>query len=333
MKIRNMKAYAREVLLHRYGIVIGTWILSGIIVAVSGILTLVSIGFALANTERFAEMIQKQNPGFVRIPALSVVFSVVFTALLLFTAVLAIWVDIGRKKIILRICRREETRVTDLFYAFKRGSRPLRIVALSIVQYVLVEINLLIPLLLSKIAGLCGHSVPDTYDFSTPWGIAVSAANILVLLWMFWLSAGFMFSETALIDHPSLRVTEALRESLRITRWKKLKLLWMLFSFIFWVLLMELAPVARLWVSPYIEASIVAFYLSAKGESCDLSSSVKEPSEEAPVEETDVFEPGIPEAAETSVPESVPSEAAEISVPEPETVQPVQNPNETEETL
>lgn len=325
-KIRDMKALARETLLDKYGTVIGAYFLSGVITAVSVFITVLCIAAALANTGRFEPLARRLIPSFKAIPALSVVCSVLFTAFVIFTVILVCWLRFGRKKLLLNICRGEKYGCSDIFYAFKAGAHPWRIIGVQLAGAFFVFVNNLIPLIVLLAARVSGFNVnqPDT---KSPWYIAIIAVNVLTTLWMAWLSLGFTFADTVILDRPETGVLEALRESLRVTALKKIKLLWMVsFSFIFWYILISISKLAALWVLPYIETTLMIFYLCARGEEFVIPANrpaapeaektpdgqmSKETAPEAPAAAEEPF--GAEESAETPEPAAAgnaPQEAA-----------------------
>ena len=307
-KIRDMKALARETLIGRYGTVIGAYFLSGLMIFLSGLLALFCLLTAFANTDRFEPMIRKTIPSFQRNPALSVICAVLFAVSAVFTFILSCWLRFGRQKLLLNICRGEKYGCSDIFYAFKRGSHPWKVIGVSLLTLIFVEAANLIPAALSLAAGAFGYD-RGNQDPVSPWGIAIFAANILALLLSLWLSMGFTFAETVIIDRPEAGVFEAIRNSLRITKHRKLKLFWMvILSFFFWYLLICIVKIASLWVLPYVEASVIIFYLCARGEEFVIpanrpeTGSVPE-TEEVPVEKTEV-------PKEAPAEENVPEEAS-----------------------
>lgn len=265
-KIRDMKALARESLLGKYGTVIGAYFLSGVLIFLSSILTVLSIVFALANTRGLGRYVKQVIPSFNAVPALSVFLAAAFAALLVFTIILGCWLKFGRTKLLLNICRGEKYGCSDIFYAFKSGTHPWRVIGIYILETVFVNAAFLIPFIVTLAAKVSGYNVNEP-DPGGPWGIAIIAVNVLTVFWALWLSLGFTFADTVILDRPGTGVLEALKESLRITRFKKIRLFWLMtFSFIFWYILISISKLASLWVLPYIETTLVIFYLCARGE-------------------------------------------------------------------
>lgn len=65
-----------------------------------------------------------------------------------------------------------------------------------------------------------------------------------------------------LIDHPNLRVIEAMQESMRLMRGKKMRYFLLELSFIGWSLLGLLTlGIGLLWILPYITQTNTQFYL------------------------------------------------------------------------
>lgn len=318
-KIRDMKALARQSLLGKYGTVIGAYFLSGALIGLSALLAVFSIVAAFANTGRFEPVAQKVIPSFKAVPALSVVFAVLFTAFILFTVILTIWLRFGREKLLLNICRGEKYGCSDIFYAFKGGTHPWRVVVVRLLGSFFIEVNYLIPAILMWAAKVSGYDRKNP-DTQSPWFIAIIIVNVLVAIWTIWLSIGFTFSETVIIDRPDTGVFEALKASLNVTKFKKLKLFWMVtFSFIFWYFAVWLVKIASLWVLPYVETTVIIFYLCARGEEFVIPAN--KPKADAP-EEASEAEPSADEPAKKESEDAEPTKeevsAAPVNEPVPD---------------
>lgn len=309
LTIREIKAAARETLLGKYGTLIGARLLSGLLGLFSGSLAVFCLILSLGNTNRFGRAVQEILPGFVSVPALSVLFFVLFFFLLLFSILFSCWMDIGQQKLVLNICRGENFGVSDIFYAFRKGSRPFKVVALYIVEFLFIRINMLIPLIVKWMAAASGYRSYEAVDLSRGWGIALFVVDLVTSLWILFLSVGFVFAKTVIIDRPETEVIDSLRESLRITRRKKLKFIWFMITFFFWFVIMAFCNIAALWVAPFVEASVVIFYLSAIGEEDVVPALRTEPEPEIPEEPvTEVVSEAEEEAA---LEEETPGEAKE----------------------
>lgn len=322
LRIKDIKAYARETLLGKYRTAIGAYFLSGLMTGLCILLTLVSLSLCLSNTRRFESDVQHLIPSWKAVPALSVVFLFVFIVLIVFTLIFVFWAKIGRQKLILNICRGQSYKVSDIFYAFRAGSHPFKIIGLLILQQIFVRLPGILPFLLKAAAKVSGYRETSFEQMvHNPWGIAILVVSFLTSIFMIYLSIGFVFGETILIDRPETDVMDALKESLHLMRWKKLKFIWMLITFIFWAILMSLVPIAGLWVSPFIEAAIVIFYLSARGEKyavpaireAEIAASWE--TEEEKAEETPAAEAET-EVPVTEEPEAPAAEAADVPAAE-----------------
>ena len=65
-----------------------------------------------------------------------------------------------------------------------------------------------------------------------------------------------------LIDHPNLRVIEAMKESMRLMKGRKMRYFLLELSFIGWILLGLLTlGIGLLWILPYITQTNTQFYL------------------------------------------------------------------------
>ena len=109
--------------------------------------------------------------------------------------------------------------------------------------------------------------------FSATIGLNVKMA-IFILLWtlLFYIPgiiAVFKYSMAPyiLMDHPEMTGGEAITASKNLMKGKKWKLFCVEFSFIGWCLLGALTfGIAYIWIGPYMQATVAAFYEDIKDE-------------------------------------------------------------------
>ena len=77
-----------------------------------------------------------------------------------------------------------------------------------------------------------------------------------------------MYASVIVIDKPETKIRAALKRSARLTKKRKLRLLWLCtFSFLLWgIPIMLTFGLASLWIEPYISAAFFLFYLRAEEE-------------------------------------------------------------------
>ena len=246
MKIKEYKAKARRMLLGNYGILIGARFFIGILSY--------ALGFAVV-----AALLGTISVAISGVAAVTA-FSSVMLALLIIAALVALFFfELGSTKLYLNFCRRGEASFTDLFYAFRKGSHPFRYVAVSL----LVFFACFIPgLLVWFFAALGIGLLTDSYTAGSLIGY------LLMLILIFYLALKFMFAPTIVIDRPGTGAWAAIRRSSRLTKKRKLRLLWLCtFSFFFWSIPILLSfGLASLWIEPYISTTFYLFYLKAEEE-------------------------------------------------------------------
>ena len=89
-------------------------------------------------------------------------------------------------------------------------------------------------------------------------GIVTAAGSVvLIVLLLSWALTPFL-----MLDHPELRVREALRNSRQLMRGQKGRLFILELSFLGWILFSAFSMgIALLWVLPYMTQTLVWFYL------------------------------------------------------------------------
>ena len=126
------------------------------------------------------------------------------------------------------IFRRRETSVAEVFYGFERFGKSLRL-------YIVMSFFILLWTLLFIIPGIIA-----SFRYSLCFFI--------------------------LADNPNMGIMEALKESKRMMKGNKWKMFCLNISFIGWGILCILtAGIGFLWLTPYIQVSVTAFYEMANG--------------------------------------------------------------------
>ena len=267
MKSRDLKALARETLLKWYGSAVLARFFRGILVGLSLALSCAFLILGLINAKAFPTFPWDIFPGLRPSAPLAVVFFMLFFIGLVFTIILGVWLTFGYERMLLNICRGKRASSGDVLSAFRSEARPWKVLWVCIVRVVLILAPMLIPLFVYGCAVVCGYD-SVTAAWYDPWRISIRTLQILTVMWMFYLSLGFCFADTVIIDRPETGVVEALRISLKkVTGGRKPRLFWLgTFSFLFWALLVEIVPFAALWVNPYIETTMILYYLDGLGE-------------------------------------------------------------------
>lgn len=281
LKVREVKALARQTLIGRYT----TLILAGIVAAVLVFLSSAAMfgGFAAALNWSGALAGPDGNGYSIIQPGINLhIYSdaapsmplmiagvVVFTIFLIITLILLIWFSIGKRKLMLNICRGDRYGVGDLFYGFSAEAHPFRVIFASIARFLIHNLVGLIALGLFLGSSRILRDMPDaSYELKKWLPIVILVIMALIQLNI---DIGYTFAELSIIDRPETRVGEALKHSREVTKGRKLKLIWMaLFSFIFWYLLISVCRFTALWILPYIRAAYTVLYLDGDGSAWQL---------------------------------------------------------------
>ena len=262
MKIKDYKAEARKLLLGNYGILIASQF----------IIYMLTYGMTFAAALMVGGSTALAISGNVAATSAAAVITAAVIAAVLIGM---LFLSLGIIKQYLNLCRRGNAQFSDIFYAFRRGSHPFRYVGLFILMcliYLLIGIALVLIVALIGGGGVLNFFAmrgPIDADSSLTvimWAsVFIYAAYILIVLY---LSLKFAFAPIILIDKPGTGIFAALRRSSRLTKKKKLKLLWLFtFSFLPWALLIMMTlGVAALWIAPYISVTVYLVYLRAEEE-------------------------------------------------------------------
>lgn len=233
LSCKELKRQARETLNGRYGLPMGTFVVTELIVT--------------AAVFPFQYSYQR-NPGTLQ--------TVTYTLAAFIVSLLSAVLSCGLIRIHLDMARGKERNFMDLFYYFRQ--RPDRLI-LAQLALSLIIFAAMIPV------GICMvfYILNPTGFWLALW-IAVIFATA-VLLCFISLSFGLVYYFLA--DNESIGVIDAFRLSLTHMKGNRGRLLYMHLSFIGMAVLSLLSlGIGYLWVSPYITQSNAAFYRNIIGE-------------------------------------------------------------------
>ena len=327
LKTKQIKAIAREALVNRYGIVIGAYFVSFFIKFLCAVLTIAAMYAAFGDPEsRIVVQVIGRGSDTLRVirsdPKYSFIAVFLAFVFLFITFVVCAWLDFGRKKLMLELCRRDETKLTELFWSFGKSAHPWRLVAVNFLTRFFTIVPSVLSLLVWMVALATGH-YRDVTTSGTAWFNVFTIVSILAELLMIWLSLGMVYADVVILDAPETEIMDAIGKSFQIMRGKKIRFLWTCsISFLFWFAATSIAPVSSFWVMPYVEATIMVFYLNFNGEVKETAAYRRlyvMPAQEAPEVVATVSEATVAEVAEPAVTEAPAAEipAAEVTeVPE-----------------
>lgn len=246
MKIKDIKARARKLLLGNYGILIASHFL----------VDMITTGLAAAAAMVFLGAVSVAISG---VGAATAASAMIFAVLVILGVLVIYFLSLGTTKLYLNFCRRGRASINDLFYAFKRGSHPFKNIAVGLLIFLICLVPGLLIWLLAIIAlGLLTNS----------YTVGAMVGYVLMILYIFYMLLKYMYASVIVIDKPETKIRAALKRSARLTKKRKLRLLWLCtFSFLLWAIpIMLTFGLASLWIEPYISAAFFLFYLRAEEE-------------------------------------------------------------------
>lgn len=175
---------------------------------------------------------------------------------LLIVAVIAVIMQCGITRMHLGFARRQEGEIAMLFGEFSK--RPDRYIVGTLMIFG-IELICVLP------GSLCGAvGLIEEIFLASMIGLVLHLAGtvILVLVLLRYNLAFFL-----LVDYPQMGALEAFRESARLMEGNKGRMFYLYLSFIGWGLLgMCSCGLGMLWISPYMNQTMVSFYLDVTGE-------------------------------------------------------------------
>lgn len=248
LRSRDYKKIARQRLLGKYGTVIGASFISGLSVAACLIIAFMSF---------YGAVLSENRPGIYGNSAAATAGAAIITALFLIGAVvLLILFMAGEYKLALNIGRNRQCSVKDIFFAFERGSRPFRFM----ISYIMI----------SAAGFVLLEGINTALDLGVDRGlhpavlIPIAVLCYVLYYYIFW---GFSFNLYIRTDRPDSGIFEALGESFRLMRKRRIRLFLISLSFLPWIFIVYITfGIAILWLAPYMQLVSVLFYLDAKGE-------------------------------------------------------------------
>lgn len=238
----ELKELARDALTGKYGLPIGAYLIVGLFTILPSTL----LAFLLDPTDTV---------------------SLVTNQLLIFiVSLLLSLVTAGQKYMMLNLVRKKEYGLKDLFYAFSH--HPDRFLALNFLL-------LLAGVLVSLPFDILSYSASE-YDAALLSLASLMASSLIsIFLTMF-----FGLGNYLLLDNLDMSAIEALKESARLMKGNKKRLIMIDLSFIPLTLLCCFTCyIGLLWLMPYIDATNVCFYMDVTGE-------IDRPADEIPEIET-----------------------------------------------
>lgn len=230
----ELKRLAREKLTGRWGLVIGATLL------------LYLIMFAVLIP--FYMLFFISRGGIVQFLA--------YMAATLIVSIVSMIMQCGISRMQLGFARDQDTGISMMFGEFTR--RPERYI-LGILMIIGMELICFLPAIVCWTVSAMQGLLPAFIIAAALY----TAGLIVGLILAFRYALAFLL----LVDHPQMGPVEAFRESSRLMNGNKGRLLYIYLSYIGWSLLGMLScGLGMLWISPYMNQTVVSFYLDVTGE-------------------------------------------------------------------
>ena len=237
----DLKANARDALLGRYSVLIGTGILAWLIS------TLIELPFS-----RMLE----QGIYYMHIGRIIWAYTG-----MLFVGLIGSLFNIGITFMHMQAAKGIRPQFSDLLHPFR--NRPDKFIGCEFILILISFVCTLPGVIVTVIAAFQGSTITDL-QINT---MLVIGAVLIVIGFIVQIILGFAFSQAVylLIDYPDYQVTEALRQSFILMRRRKMRYFMLQLSFIGWGLLGCLTlGIGFLWIIPYVAQTNTQFYLDLK---------------------------------------------------------------------
>ena len=257
----------------------GKWCKSILLCLVAALLTGVIPGIFYGIGTSFSTT--KQTAEGIKITSTTAAGTVFFIIAIIALAVISPLFQYAQSKAFLRANRGEDFTVGNVFDGFKE--MPAKTFCVGILQFFVIWLCYFIPSFIGGLfLGIAGGRTQDMLKFgeiasSDDLGYFVGRVGPLIFLaFAFFVAATvigiiatFMYKLVyyVRIDNPDMSVVQILKTSRKIMHGRKIDYFVLQFTFIGWALVSCITcGIGFLWLVPYIEASVAAFYDGAKDE-------------------------------------------------------------------
>ena len=231
----ELKKLAREALPGKFGTLIGTYAIYGVIALTANIIISILFPSSYSQTNSIIHLCIQLILSFIW---------TVFGAGFIFQS--------------LKVCRGETIGIGDLFYGFSH--HPDKFIVIALLQ-TLITILFFVPgFILMYIAGISSSAF---FAFFIP-GLLVILVGYVAFFIVF---IGLSLCYYLIIDNPEMTALNSFGESWKLMKGHKGRLFYLSLSFVGLTLLgMLSAGIGMLWVTPYMNITSAYFYLDIIGE-------------------------------------------------------------------
>ena len=163
----------------------------------------------------------------------------------------------GVAKVHLSMTRGNDFRLRDIFDPFKRNTD----------RFFIAGFIFLLMIFVSMLPVIGSFTYAVIVDFTLTSIVITIVTGILSLILSCYFMLTYHFIGYITLDHPELKSREIFKECILLMHGNRMRLLYILFSFIGYGLLILCSfGIASLWVVPYQTETLVIFYLDCTGE-------------------------------------------------------------------
>ncbi len=169
---------------------------------------------------------------------------------------------VGMNRMSLSVAREGNTEIAQMFWAFK--NRPMRVILLQLLVYVLQLVSVIPVIVLSAAAVVSAAGSRSGTDYGQLLFLALFLVGYMVLMAIVYILVEINFGLVYyyMADHPETGVFASLGGAYGMMRGNRIRYLLLQLSFIGWSLLSMLTlGIGNLWIAPYSRCTFAEFYL------------------------------------------------------------------------
>lgn len=249
---KELKRRARAALYGHYGTAVGGILLfygiSWLFTMALEIVVMIGGAFSFAFPSQMYQGIAVSSTGILAVVIIGVLLYLVLMVLLYLLMPGLIFLNMN-------LCKGENAKVGDIFWAFKHKPGKFILIALGIWGILFI---CLLPVVILAIGGALSGNIVFPAIFIGVYSV------ILTIVWLYF-GLGFSMFYYILVEDPEKGIIEALKESYGLMAGSRLRFFGLGISFFGWMILgMMSFGIGMLWLIPYINCTCIFFYLDLK---------------------------------------------------------------------